>query len=133
VVNVPLVDVTEENGATIYYPGTHKDTRIAQKNKYPTQDLLAEWTHRHPAERLCCQQGDIVIRDSRMWHGGMPNNSSLPRTMITMGHAKPWFDGGTRFEKGCEGFFEHPLLRTKATFVAPPIPYMYQGSVAETD
>jgi hypothetical protein len=106
VVNVPLVGVTEENGATIYYPGTHKDTRIAQKNKYPTQDLLAEWAHRHPAKRLCSQQGDIVIRDTRMWHGG-----------------------GTRFEKGCEGFFEHPLLRTKATFVAPPIPYLYQGSV----
>ena len=78
---------------------------------------------------MCSQQGDIAIRDTRLLHGGMPNETDETRTMITMGHATPWFNGGTRFEKGCEDFFEHPVLHTRATFIAPPIPYMYQGSV----
>ncbi len=129
VVNVPLVGVTEDNGATLYYPGTHADPRTALDDKYPQQAQLDEWAHRRPPERMCSQKGDIVIRDVRLWHGGMPNESDRARTMIAMGHAKPWFRGGTRFERGCEPFFDHPVLTTRATFVEPPINYVYQGSV----
>jgi hypothetical protein len=129
VVNVPLIDVTEENGATLYYPGTHADTRIALSDKFPTQEMLDEWAQQRPAERMCSQQGDIVIRDTRLWHGGMPNDSGQPRTMLAMGHVKRWFNGGVRFERGSEKFFAHPVLNTRATFVAAPLDYLYQGSV----
>lgn len=129
VVNVPLVDVTEKNGATLYYPGTHSDARIALSDKFPTQAMLDEWTQKRPAERMCSQQGDIAIRDVRLWHGGMPNDSNQARTMLAMGHVKPWFNGDVRFERGSEKFFAHPVLHTRATFVEPPLDYLYQGSV----
>jgi ectoine hydroxylase-related dioxygenase (phytanoyl-CoA dioxygenase family) len=125
VLNVPLVDVTDDNGATICWPGSHRDTRTAQKNRFPTQNMLRDY----PALRLHSQMGDLVIRDTRLWHGGMPNRTDQPRPMIAMGHVKPFFTGGVEFEKGNESFFDHPILTTRATFAEPPIRYLYQGLV----
>lgn len=109
----------------LYWPGSHRDTRLAQKNRFLTTDMLREF----PSQRMHSQMGDLVIRDARLWHGGMPNRTDQPRPLIAMGHVKPFFTGGVEFEKSSESFFGHPVLTTRATFSAPPIRYLYQGPV----
>lgn len=39
-----------------------------------------------PPVQIECSKGDIVIRDLRTWHAGMPNTSSDDRIMIAIGY-----------------------------------------------
>ena len=129
VVNVPLVDMTEENGATIFWPGTHKDTRLHSGNRHPTEAMIEEWEAKRPSERTIVQRGDIVLRDMRVWHGGMPNRSQSHRPMLAMVHRHQKPDQGTfEAEKGSEAFWEsHPGLGTSPMYRDKPIDYLHQG------
>jgi len=129
VINIPLVDMTEANGATIYWPGTHQDGRLHSGNRFPTEAMIAEWQAKRPAERVLAQRGDLVIRDMRIWHGGMPNYTQTHRPMLALvhRHAKP-VHGTFEAEAGSEDFWSsHPLLQTSPTFVPKPIDYLHQG------
>jgi len=129
VINIPLVDMTEANGATIYWPGTHQDGRLHSGNRFPTEAMIAEWQAKRPAERVLAQRGDLVIRDMRIWHGGMPNYTQTHRPMLALvhRHAKP-VQGTFEAEAGSEDFWSsHPLLQTSPTFVPKPIDYLHQG------
>lgn len=129
VVNVPLVDMTEENGATIYWPGTHQDGRLHSGNRFPTEVMIAEWEAKRPAERVLARRGDLVLRDMRVWHGGMPNRTQTHRPMLALVHrnAKPT-QGTFEAEAGSEAFWaSHPRLQSSPTFVPAPIDYLRQG------
>ncbi len=129
VINVPLVDMTEANGATIYWPGTHQDGQLHSGNRFPTEAMIAAWQTKRPAERVLAQRGDLVIRDMRVWHGGMPNRAQTHRPMLALvhRHEKP-AQGTFEVEAGSEDFWSsHPLLQTSPTFVAKPIDYLRQG------
>lgn len=126
VVNVALVDVDETNGATIAWPGTHLDTRLYSGNRFPTDEMCATWPR--AAGRVCTQRGDLVLRDLRVWHGGMPNKTKIHRPMLAMVHHTRWWNGGAvEFEKGAEEFLAHPQLKVEAIFVDKPIDYLFQG------
>jgi len=129
VINVPLVDMTEENGATIYWPGTHRDTQLHSGNRHPTEAMIAEWEAKRPAERVLAQQGDLVLRDMRVWHGGMPNRTENHRPMLAMVHRHEKPEQGTfEAEAGSEDFWSsHPLLQTNPVFVPKPMDYLRQG------
>jgi hypothetical protein len=129
VVNVPLVDMTEENGATIYWPGTHQDTRLHSGNRFPTEEMIAEWEAQRPAERVLAQRGDLVLRDMRVWHGGMPNRTQTHRPMLALVHRYEKPEQGTfEAEEGSEAFWSsHSLLQTSPLFVPKPIDYLRQG------
>jgi hypothetical protein len=129
VVNVPLVDMTEENGATIYWPGTHQDTRLHSGNRFPTEEMIAEWEAKRPAERVLAQRGDLVLRDMRVWHGGMPNRTQTHRPMLALVHRYEKPERGTfEAEEGSEAFWSsHSLLQTSPLFVPKPIDYLRQG------
>jgi hypothetical protein len=129
VVNVPLVDVTEENGATIYWPGTHHDTRLHSGNRFPTEEMIAEWEAKRPAERALTHRGDLVLRDMRVWHGGMPNRTPTHRPMLALVHRHTKPEQGTfEAEAGSEAFWaSHPRLQTSPFFVPKPIDYLRQG------
>lgn len=128
VVNIPLVDVDVENGATICWPGTHHDSQLARGERFPTEEMRAEREAKRPSERVETQCGAVVMRDLRLWHGGMPNTSDTPRPMLAMVHQCGWLNsGGIEFEKGTEEFLEHPTLTTDAVFVDGPVDYMQQG------
>ena len=74
VVNIPLGKVTEDNGSTEVWPGTHKEKlTISQFNSV-----------RRPSARLNSSPGDVVIRYSSLWHRGTPNKSSEVRFMLAM-------------------------------------------------
>jgi ribosomal protein L21 len=109
VVNVPLVDVTEENGATIYWPGTHHDTRLHSGNRFPTEEMIAEWEAKRPAERALTHRGDLVLRDMRVWHGGMPNRTPTHRPMLALVHRHTKPEQGT-FEAEAGSEMKLPIM-----------------------
>lgn len=129
VVNVPLVDMTEANGATIYWPGTHRDLRLHSGNRFPTEEMLAEWEARRPSERVLARRGDLVLRDLRVWHGGMPNRTTQHRPMLAIVYSARRPDHGTfEAEEGSEAFWaSHPLVSATPAFAPRPIEYLRQG------
>ena len=82
VLNIPLVDFTEENGSTQVWPGTHLivDTDPSDGKA----DQLEERVKYMAAARPNISAGSVVIRDLRMWHRGMPNDSNQIRTMLAL-------------------------------------------------
>lgn len=86
VLNVPLVDYTEENGPLEIWPsGTHM---IAQPKDMERMATLM------PSVRLKLKAGGILLRDARLWHRGTPNNGPRSRPNLAVVYSRGWF----RFE-----------------------------------
>ena len=76
IINIPLVDVNEDNGSIEVYPGTNEVPLsfldfLLSKNKYPPK-------------RINTNLGDIFVRDSNLFHRGMDNLSNSPRSMVAI-------------------------------------------------
>jgi len=83
VLNVPLVDATEENGPLEIWPGgTHHYT--ADRSLVPA--LAASMQ----SVRVTMPAGSLLLRDSRMWHRGTPNRSNAPRPNFTLIYSRFW-------------------------------------------
>jgi len=100
VLNIPLVDVTEENGPLEIWPGgTHHN---ADRANHDTLDGSVN-PHLHivraapymPSVRVLMPAGSIVIRDIRVWHRGTPNVSDDRRTNLAFIYAKSWYGYGS--------------------------------------
>ena len=83
VVNFPMVDFTERNGAIRFVPGT-------QRSRAPVPPLESEpdWMRQN---LLCAPAGTAIVRDVRCWHGGTANRSEAARPMTSVGYYAPWF------------------------------------------
>ena len=92
VINVPLVTMTPTNGSTEIWLGTHAGTSLADQEgahgerasgriKAP---LLAVRREVRPPCQPVVKKGSVVVRDLRLWHGGCPNLSEVPRVMLAM-------------------------------------------------
>jgi hypothetical protein len=135
VVNVPIVDMTPENGSTELWPGSHLDTTMHVQMgdlKVPEAALEARRQVAPPLQPTV-PAGSILIRDIRLWHAGMPNLTPRPRPMIAMIHGIAWWntDQTIDFPRGTEEFFQHPLLETSARFVAGAIDYIHHSEAYE--
>lgn len=105
IANVPLCDFTIENGATEFWLGSHVNTTVQDQQTAPEDGLFSNkmyrkgehipWIHEEAKEarraiRPPIQpealRGDIMIRDLRTWHAGMPNNSDKHRIMLGLGY-----------------------------------------------
>ena len=93
--SVALSEITEDSGATEIYPGTHRETAVAdwprgERVEYHPE-LVAQWG---PPARMAIPTGGICFRDPRMWHRGVPNQAEVARPMIALtyhsGLAKHW-------------------------------------------
>jgi ectoine hydroxylase-related dioxygenase (phytanoyl-CoA dioxygenase family) len=84
IANVAVVDTDLTNGAIDLLPGTHKKF-------YKYWRFAVERAHRL-STRVAMRQGDVLVRNSNVWHRGMPNHTSVPRPML----AFTWEDGGSR-------------------------------------
>ncbi len=73
-----LEDQTEDNGCTVVVPGSHL------RAKYATQEAFEE------AIPIKTRAGDMVIWDSRIWHGAMANVSGNSRWSIIATFARWW-------------------------------------------
>ena len=121
VVNVPVVDVDERNGATQLWPGTHKDTTLSIRDgsiRVP-ESALERWREKRPPLQPTVKRGSVILRDIRLWHAGMPNYTDEPRPMIAMIHWPHWYHAGDAVEipESSTVFFQHPVLHTRVRVV----------------
>jgi hypothetical protein len=123
IANVAVVDTDLVNGAIDVLPGTH--TRFYEFWRYA---LLRRY---RLSIRLPLKQGDVLVRTSRLWHRGMPNNSETPRPMVALtfgekvapkGDAFRIKEGAITFEPN---WFTPTLLGRvrERTFVRAPLSY----------
>lgn len=127
VVNLPLVDMGPENGATEIWPGTHLDVSVVQQDGdiKASAEAQAKWRKVEEPVQPFVKAGSAIIRDIRMWHAGMPNHTPVPRPMLAMIHYVYWWQTEPlKFPKGTEALFEHPDLFTHAEFVEGEIDYI---------
>lgn len=96
VFNIPLTNFTEENGSTEVWPGTHLIVdRASADGKMST---LEERAKDLASQRTNIPTGSIVVRDMRMWHRGVPNNSQEVRTMLAIVYERGWLRAGKPVE-----------------------------------
>ncbi len=83
VVDIPLVDFREDNGAMEIWPGgTHL---------MPSGIDIETVSKVMHSERVLMPAGSLLIRDARMWHRGTLNRSDAPRPNIALMYARHWF------------------------------------------
>ncbi|MCH2351789.1 MAG: phytanoyl-CoA dioxygenase family protein [Pseudomonadales bacterium] len=126
VINIPLTTFTTENGATQIYPGSHETSvEDAQGTRQYTPKMLEEQANRRPPLQLTgVESGDLVIRDLRLWHGGMPNKTSERRIMLALVVIDADYRGGDESgfkgfeaEQGSEAFWQDSRMNTAVCFV----------------
>ena len=74
-----LEDSTENNGCTVIVPKSH------QSGTYTDRSLDLERLH-----KLTGKKGDVIIWDSRSWHGSLPNKTGASRWALISTFAR-WF------------------------------------------
>jgi len=123
IVNVAVTNTDLVNGAIDVVPGT-------QKKLYKYCDFAAGRVYRGTT-RLPLQQGDVLVRTSRLWHRGMPNKSSIPRPMLAFTFGEKGVREGEAFsESGGKIRFDPNWFKPtrlgrlrERTFVTAPITY----------
>ncbi len=80
-----LTDFTEENGATIVVPQSHKNSGN------PSGETDVSPDEPYPGEaRLTGKAGTIAVFDARLWHAEAPNVSDVARVGVLVRYA-PWW------------------------------------------
>jgi ectoine hydroxylase-related dioxygenase (phytanoyl-CoA dioxygenase family) len=81
--NVPLIDMTVENGSTEVWLGTHSSSSVAAQEDVHgerasgriAEKLLEERRGERPPSQPVVRKGSIVLRDLRLWQAGKPNHT----------------------------------------------------------
>ncbi|KAI9738369.1 MAG: hypothetical protein M1834_008872 [Cirrosporium novae-zelandiae] len=104
VVNISLVDVGFENGATEVWVGSHRGSSVEQHVEDShggrlleiKEEFLRERRAHSPPVRACTRKGSLVLRDLRLWHAGMPNRTEEPRVMLAFVAQPAWYQGRSK-------------------------------------
>jgi len=88
---VPLVDVTEANGPTEFYPGSHERKR---EHYYAGTE---EGACHLPTCAPCLVCGSALLFDYRLVHRGTANTTDTDRPMLYFVYAQPWFQDVQNF------------------------------------
>jgi len=127
---IPLVDVTSITGPTQFRPCSTPLTRDLQK-----MYLAAAFSKRlKPVETPEVAMGAVLLFDYRVLHRGTANRSPLPRPILVITFAKPWFKDVLNFPKrsllaqGNEE--EEGELEGGAAPAAPTAPSVFAGDVS---
>ncbi|KAK1810107.1 hypothetical protein LTR12_015531 [Friedmanniomyces endolithicus] len=102
--NIPLCDMSVENGSTELWIGSHKDSNIDQHCTFAggetglviRPELLEERRQHSPPVQPSTKKGSLIIRDIRLWHAGMPNRTDVPRIMLAFVYQPRWFQAPSR-------------------------------------
>ena len=85
---VPLVDVTEDNGPTEFWPGSH----ILKQSKFTFAKMRLGTARDIPASvRLAGTKGDVIIFDYRVIHRGRKNVAESSRPLLYLTSSRSWF------------------------------------------
>jgi len=87
-VNIVLVDTSLEKAATEFWLGTHtrgnKGLKDERKGPWIAEEHLDARRKISPPIQPSISKGSVIIRDFRLWHAGMPNQTSEPRIMLAL-------------------------------------------------
>jgi ectoine hydroxylase-related dioxygenase (phytanoyl-CoA dioxygenase family) len=105
IANIPLCPFNPTTGSTEFWLGSHAstsgkeqmiagpETHLANANLIvgePTTNVLDQVREERrkirPPIQPICDKGDIMLRDLRTWHAGMPNESDEYRIMLALGY-----------------------------------------------
>jgi ectoine hydroxylase-related dioxygenase (phytanoyl-CoA dioxygenase family) len=81
----PLCDVTEENGPTAIWLGSH---RVALRPKLPGERAIGR---DFPMKAMTAPFGSSYVFDYRVLHGGLPNDSREPRPLLMLVFTRSWY------------------------------------------
>jgi ectoine hydroxylase-related dioxygenase (phytanoyl-CoA dioxygenase family) len=123
VVNVVPQDVDERNGAVELWPGTH---RIVGPTPVPIDSIEPRRAEVAPI-RGTFRKGDVLLRDARVWHRGVPNPSNDYRHMLAMVFVRGDKPRGRviAFSRDCEALLADAPLGFNAAFTDAPIDYLF--------
>jgi hypothetical protein len=91
VANYFLIDTCPINGGTEVWVGSHRNTSLSDhvdSRDAPgglssiKPELVSERLSIFPPVQISVNAGDLVLRDVRLWHAGMPNRTDVPRIML---------------------------------------------------
>lgn len=125
VVDIPLVPMSRDNGSIQLWPGSHV-VRPDQGGPSVPEELEAERRKTAPPIQPNTQVGDVLIRDTRLWHRGVPNNSDRPRHMIALIVSKSWGPSKHKlpFERECASALEGHAIDANAVYADGPLEYL---------
>ena len=128
VVNIPPGGMDDANGAIELWPGSHRIGVYGDVQGVPSA-MEEERRRTRPPENPRTVPGDVLIRDVRLWHRGVPKGSPRPRHMIALILSAPNDDerSGRRlpFGRGCEEALEGRGVDTNAEYTDGPIDYLF--------
>lgn len=81
---IPLVDLDEQLGGTQIWEGTHR--------------LAGDERWQGPSKVVYARQGDAVVLDYRVYHGGMPCLAGEVRPVLFITYSLPWFRDTMAFD-----------------------------------
>lgn len=125
VVNIPLGPMNCGNGSIELWPGTHM-IRSQNGTRAIANDQENSRRRESPPIQPITTIGDVLIRDIRLWHRGVPNRSNRPRHMIALIVVDESCEvgGKLRFQEGCESELENSGINPNALYVGEPIDYL---------
>ncbi|KAK0251749.1 hypothetical protein LTS09_013209 [Friedmanniomyces endolithicus] len=102
--NIPLCDMSVENGSTELWIGSHRDSNIDQHCTFAggetglviKPELLEDRRQHSPPIQPSTKKGSLIIRDIKLWHAGMPNRTDNPRIMLAFVYQPRWFQAPSR-------------------------------------
>jgi hypothetical protein len=89
-VNIPLVDVTEDNGPMEVWPRTHLADPWKPESAFSTDPMpirpqdVERYSQELPSSLMTMPAGSLLVRDQRVLHRGTPNLSDTPRPMLSL-------------------------------------------------
>ncbi|KAG4027941.1 hypothetical protein MFRU_025g00080 [Monilinia fructicola] len=105
IANIPLCPFNVSTGSTEFWLGSHAHTSGADQIPATSESKLAnarlvvgdptcnvklniveERRRVRPPIQPVCERGDVMLRDLRTWHAGMPNEGEDYRIMIALGY-----------------------------------------------
>jgi len=109
---IVLEDMSVQNGCTIVVPGSHNSAEWAKQEAVPD------------AVPMVAQAGDIVLWDSRIWHGATENASGRTRWALIATFSRWWIKQMFQItEELPEEIYERLTARQKAVLGFCSIPY----------
>jgi hypothetical protein len=89
---IPLIDIDLHCGTTAVWEGTHRMVGARQ-----LKDRLNRSPDLPGASFPTPKMGGCYLMDYRLVHGGTPNNSDRPRTILYLVYSRPWFRDAANF------------------------------------
>lgn len=107
-----LEDQNEENGCTIVMPGSHRSGEYADRDR--TDETIP----------IISKAGDVVIWDSRLWHGTLANTSDRTRWALIGTFSRWWIKQAfNTVQNFPEGIYQKLTDKQKAVLGFCSIPY----------